>query len=122
VSQVVVVGDQRPFIAALITLDTEMLPAWLKNKGEDGDLSVAEAAKLPAVREEVQRAVDAANTHVSRAEGVRAFRILTDDFTEASGELTPKMSIKRHVILEKRAGEIDALYAEAKKEHAAPAH
>jgi long-chain acyl-CoA synthetase len=122
VSQVVVVGDQRPFIAALITLDGEMLPAWLKNKGEDPDLSVADAARLPAVREEVQRAIDAANTHVSRAEGVRAFRILTEDFTEATGELTPKMSIKRHVILEKRAGEIDALYADAKKEHTASAH
>jgi long-chain acyl-CoA synthetase len=122
VSQVVVVGDQRPFIAALITLDTEMLPAWLKNKGEDGSLSVEEAAKLPAVREEIQKAIDTANTHVSRAEGVRAFRILADDFTEKSGELTPKMSIKRHVILDKRAGEIDALYAEAKKEHAASAH
>lgn len=121
VSQVVVVGDQRPFIAALITLDTEMLPAWLKNKGEDGSLSVAEAAKLPAVREEIQKAIDTANTHVSRAEGVRAFRILGDDFTEQSGELTPKMSIKRHVILEKRSGDIDALYAEAKKAHASSA-
>ncbi|MGT2427284.1 AMP-dependent synthetase/ligase [Amnibacterium kyonggiense] len=119
VSQVVVVGDQRPFIAALVTLDAEMLPAWLKNKGEDPSTSVEEAAKLPAVRDEVQQAIDAANTHVSRAEGVRAFRILADDFTEASGELTPKLSIKRHVILEKRAGEIDDLYAEAKKEHAA---
>ena len=121
VSQVVVVGDQRPFIAALVTLDREMLPAWLKNKGQDEHLSVAEAAKLPVVREEVQRAIDTANTHVSRAEGVRAFRILADDFTEASGELTPKMSIKRHVILDKRRGDIDDLYAEAKKEHAAHA-
>jgi len=119
VSQVVVVGDQRPFIAALVTLDAEMLPAWLKNKGQEGEVSVADAARLPLVREEVQRAIDAANTRVSRAEGVRAFRILVDDFTEASGELTPKMSIKRHVILQKRATEIDALYAEAKKEHTA---
>ena len=122
ISQVVVVGDQRPFIAALVTLDAEMLPAWLKNKGEDGDLSPEDAAKLPVVREEIQKAIDTANTHVSRAEGVRAFRVLADDFTEKSGELTPKMSIKRHVILEKRAGEIDALYEEAKKEHAATAH
>jgi long-chain acyl-CoA synthetase len=121
ISQVVVIGDQRPFVAALITLDTEMLPAWLKNKGEDEHLSVEAAAKLPAVRDEIQRAIDTANTQVSRAEGVRAYRILTDDFTEASGELTPKMSIKRHVILDKRAGEIEALYAEAKKEHATSA-
>ncbi|MGN6444172.1 AMP-dependent synthetase/ligase [Amnibacterium sp.] len=121
VSQVVVVGDQRPFIAALVTLDADMLPSWLKNKGERADLAVADAAALPVVREEIQRAIDAANTHVSRAEGIRAFRILADDFTEQSGELTPKLSIKRHVILQKRAGEIDALYAEAKKEHAASA-
>ena len=59
-------------------------------------------------------AVDEANTQVSRAEGVRAFRILTDDFTEANGQLTPKMSVKRTVIHERRAAEIDALYAEAK--------
>ncbi|WP_375404968.1 AMP-dependent synthetase/ligase [uncultured Amnibacterium sp.] len=116
VSQVVVVGDQRPFIAALVTLDTEMLPAWLKNKGEDERLPVMEAAKLPVVRAEIQQAIDTANTQVSRAEGVRAYRILADDFTEASGELTPKMSIKRHVILDKRSADIDALYAEAKKE------
>ncbi len=122
ISQVVVVGEQRPFIAALITLDTEMLPTWLKNKGEDAKLSPSEAAKLPSVREAIQKAIDTANTHVSRAEGVRAFRVLDDDFTERSGELTPKMSIKRHVILEKRKDEIDALYAEAKKEHAASSH
>ena len=122
ISQVVVVGDQRPFIAALVTLDGEMLPAWLKNKGVEEQVSIEQAAKLPVVREEIQRAIDAANTRVSRAEGVRAFRILTDDFTEASGELTPKMSIKRHIILDKRSGDIDALYAEAKKEHTASAH
>ena len=121
VSQVVVVGDQRPFIAALVTLDMEMLPTWLKNKGEDPHLTAAKAAELPAVRAEIQQAVDTANTHVSRAEGVRAFTILPDDFTEASGELTPKLSIKRHVILKQRAGEIDALYAAAKKDHAAKA-
>jgi long-chain acyl-CoA synthetase len=122
ISQVVVVGDQRPFIAALVTLDAEMLPAWLKNKGEDEHTALEQAATLPVVREEIQRAIDAANTRVSRAEGVRAFRVLSDDFTEASGELTPKMSIKRHIILDKRSGDIDALYAEAKKEHTASTH
>src|SRR3978361_1642912 len=60
ISQVVVVGDQRPFIAALITLDEDMLPSWLKNKGEDAHLSLAQAAELPAVREEIQKAIDAA--------------------------------------------------------------
>ncbi len=114
VSQVVVVGDQRPFIAALITLDADMLPGWLKNHGEDPGLSVPDAARLPAVRDELQRAIDEANTRVSRAEGVRAYRVLGDDFTEENGQLTPKLSIKRGVILDRRSGDIDALYAEAK--------
>ncbi|MDQ1512377.1 MAG: long-chain acyl-CoA synthetase [Microbacteriaceae bacterium] len=113
VSQVVVVGDERPFIAALVTLDADMLPTWLKNHGEDATLSPAQAAELPAVRDEVQRAIDVANKRVSRAEGIRAFAILPEDFTETNGQLTPKLSIKRHVILEHRAHEIDRLYADA---------
>jgi long-chain acyl-CoA synthetase len=119
VSQVVVVGDRRPFIAALVTLDADMLPTWLGNHGEDKALSPAQAAELPAVRAEVQRAIDAANTRVSRAESIRAFRILPDDFTEAGGELTPKLSIKRNVVLERRAAEIERLYAESKTDAAA---
>jgi long-chain acyl-CoA synthetase len=120
VSQVVVVGDQRPFVGALVTLDPDMLPTWLGNHGEDRSLSTAQAAELPSVREEVQRAIDAANTRVSRAESVRAFRILPDDFTQEGGELTPKLSIKRNVVLERRAADIERLYAESKK--AAEAH
>ncbi|TPX01097.1 long-chain fatty acid--CoA ligase, partial [Schumannella luteola] len=65
VGQVVVVGDQKPFISALITLDTEMLPVWLNNNGEAGDMSLAEAARNPKVRAEVQRAIDVANAKVS---------------------------------------------------------
>lgn len=114
VSQVVVVGDGRPFVAALVTLDAEMLPSWLANQGEDRNLSVADAAELPLVRDEVQRAIDAANIRVSRAESIRAFRILTTDFSEADGTLTPKMSIKRNVILERCGETIDRLYSEAK--------
>ncbi|MET0480378.1 MAG: AMP-dependent synthetase/ligase [Mycetocola sp.] len=113
VGQVVVVGDQRPFISALITLDPEMLPTWLKNNGQDESLSLEDAAKNPAVRAEVQRAIDAANSRVSRAESIRKFVILPLEFTEASGHLTPKMSIKRHVILQDFQGEIDDMYAEA---------
>ncbi|MDQ1530336.1 MAG: long-chain acyl-CoA synthetase [Microbacteriaceae bacterium] len=122
VSQVVVVGDERPFIGALVTLDADMLPTWLKNHGEDPGLSVAQAAELRAVRDEVQRAVDGANSRVSRAEGIRAFAILTEDFSEANGQLTPKLSIKRHVILERCAEQIDKLYADAQAKKAAGAH
>jgi long-chain acyl-CoA synthetase len=113
VGQVVVVGDQRPFISALITLDSEMLPTWLGNNGQDQSLSLDEAAKNPAVLAEIQRAIDAANGRVSRAESIRKFVVLPTEFTEASGHLTPKMSIKRHVILQDFTSEIDDLYADA---------
>lgn len=113
VGQVVAVGDQRPFISALITLDPEMLPTWLGNNGQEANLTLDQAAKNPAVLAEIQRAIDAANARVSRAESIRKFVILPTEFTEASGHLTPKMSIKRHVILKDFAGEIDKLYADA---------
>ncbi|MFB2582841.1 long-chain fatty acid--CoA ligase [Herbiconiux sp. P15] len=110
VGQVVVVGDQRPFISALITLDAEMLPVWLGNNGQNASMTVAEAAENPAVLAEVQRAVDAANALVSRAESIRKFVVITDDFTEASGHLTPKLTIKRNVILKDYATVIENLY------------
>ncbi len=111
VSQVIVVGDQKPFIAALITLDTEMLPTWLANNGEDKDMTLAEASVNPAVNAEIQRAIDTANQGVSRAESVRKFVILATDLTEASGHLTPKLSIKRNVILADFADVIDGVYS-----------
>ncbi|TAJ46690.1 MAG: long-chain fatty acid--CoA ligase [Herbiconiux sp.] len=113
VGQVVVVGDQKPFISALITLDSEMLPVWLANNGQSETLTVAEAAENPAVLAEIQRAVDAANALVSRAESIRKFVVLTTDFTEASGHLTPKLSIKRNVILKDFAPVIEGLYSAA---------
>jgi long-chain acyl-CoA synthetase len=110
VGQVVVVGDQKPFISALVTLDPEMLPAWLKTHGERDDLTLEQAAATQAVRDEVQRAIDHANTLVSRAESIREFRILPTEWTEASGHLTPKLSIKRAVILKDFASVIDDIY------------
>ena len=112
IGQVVVVGDQKPFISALITLDPEMLPAWLKNQGEDGGMSLEEAVKHPKVLAEVQRAIDVANETVSRAESIRKFVILPTEFIEANGHLTPKMSIKRDNILRDFADEIDGLYGD----------
>jgi long-chain acyl-CoA synthetase len=113
VGQVVAVGDKKPFIAALVTLDPEMLPVWLNNNDEDAGMSVDDAAKNPAVLAEVQRAIDAANETVSRAESIRKFTILPIEFTEASGHLTPKMSIKRNVILEDFGDEIETMYSGA---------
>ena len=110
VSQVVVVGDRKPFVGALITLDAEMLPVWLQNAGEDPSLTLEQAARHPKVLAEIQSAIDEANAHVSRAESIRKFVILPTQFTEASGHLTPKLSIKRHVILSDFADQIEALY------------
>ncbi|HWR85646.1 MAG TPA: long-chain fatty acid--CoA ligase [Rhodoglobus sp.] len=111
IGQVVVVGDQKPFISALVTLDEEMLPVWLNNNGLDASMSIADAAANPAVVAEVQRAVDAANALVSRAESIRKFQILDSQFTEASGHLTPKLSIKRHVIMQDFATVIEGMYS-----------
>lgn len=110
VSQVVVLGDQKPFISALVTLDSEMLPTWLANNGLPADMSLSEASRNAAVRDEVQRAIDRANKTVSRAESIRKFTILPVEWTEASGHLTPKMSIKRNVILDDFADAVAEIY------------
>ena len=111
VGQVVVVGDQKPFISALVTLDPEMLPTWLANNGLPGDMSLDDAASHDAVRAEVQKAIDGANASVSRAESIRKFVILPTEWTEASGHLTPKMSIKRNVIMADFSDQIEELYS-----------
>jgi long-chain acyl-CoA synthetase len=111
VGQVVVVGDHKPFISALVTLDPEMLPTWLANNGLPADMTLTEAATNEKVRAEVQSAIDRANTRVSRAESIRKFTILPTEWTEASGHLTPKMSIKRNVIVSDFADAIEDIYA-----------
>ena len=117
IAQVVVVGDRRQFISALITLDEDMYPVWLKNLGFDETLTPTEAATNPLIVNEVQRAIDAANATVSRAESIRKFVILPTDFSEASGHLTPKLSIKRNVILTDFADVIDGMYADSAQLH-----
>jgi len=113
IGQVIVVGDQKPYISALITLDEEMLPPWLTHHGLDGAMSVAAAAEHPVILAEVQRAVDAANAHVSQAESIRKFAILDAELTESSGHLTPKLSIKRTVIVSDFQDVIEAMYSES---------
>lgn len=110
VGQCVVVGDNRPYVAALISLDSEMLPTWLSNNKLDPNMTLEQAGAHPAVLAEIQVAIDRANKKVSRAESVRKFIVLPLEFTEASGHLTPKMSIKRHVIMSDFAAEIDGIY------------
>lgn len=109
VSQCVVVGDARPFIAALITIDQESLKSWVvANKKQSA--SITELANDPQLISVIQTAVDDANKAVSKAESIRKFRILTTDFTIAGGQLTAKLSVKRHVIANEFAAEIEALY------------
>ncbi len=110
IGQAVVIGDQRPFIAALISLDSEMLPIWLSNNGGDKNLSVAEAAKSPLVLAEVQKAVDAVNAGVSKAESIRKFSIIQTELTEESGHLTPSLKIKRAQVLKDFSPVVDEIY------------
>jgi long-chain acyl-CoA synthetase len=105
----VVVGDQRPFIGALITLDPEGLPGWLAAHGHPA-MDVAEARTAPAVVAALEEAVEKANAAVSRAESIRKYRVLDSDLTIANGYLTPKLSVKRNLVLKDFAAEIDALY------------
>ena len=109
ISQVVVVGDQRPFIGALITLDTDMLPDWLASHGLP-PMTVEEAKDNPVVLARLQRAVDRANQAVSRAESIRKFTVLDQDFTEQNGYLTPSMKVRRPIVLKDFSKEIDDLY------------
>ena len=110
ISQCIVVGDQKPFIGALITLDAEMLPTWAANHRLEG-LTLAKAVTNETVRAEIQRAVDDANSAVSRAEAIRKFAILDTDFTEESGHLTPSLKLKRNLVMRDFADDVDELYA-----------
>ncbi|MUN64099.1 AMP-binding protein [Kocuria sediminis] len=122
VSQVMVVGDDRPFVAALVTLDQDVLPARLELMGLDPAMPLAEAARHPRIVEHVQEIVDHANKAVSRAESIRSFEILDVDWTEASGHLTPSMKIKRARIAQDFADRIEEIYSRPAPEPApAPA-
>ncbi|BBZ33174.1 AMP-dependent synthetase/ligase [Mycolicibacterium confluentis] len=110
ISQAMAVGDAQPFIAALITIDTDAFVGWKNHHRKDPAASVADLANDPDLTAEVDRAVKEANQAVSAAEAIRKFRILRVDFTEDTGELTPTMKVKRKVVAEKFAEEIEAIY------------
>ncbi|MFJ8029965.1 AMP-dependent synthetase/ligase [Streptomyces sp. NPDC096032] len=110
VGQCVVVGDNRPFVAALVTLDPEALAHWLAVRGLPADTPVAELAGDERLRAEVQKAVDYANEAVSRAESVRAFAVVEGEFTEENGLLTPSLKVRRHAVTAAYAETIEALY------------
>ena len=111
VSQCMVVGDNRPYVAALVTIDEEMLPHWKQQHGKPADATVADLKDDPDLLAEIQDAVDDANRAVSRAEAIRRFRVLTTDFTEAGGQLTPSLKLRRSVVAKECAADIEALYS-----------
>jgi long-chain acyl-CoA synthetase len=110
ISQVVVVGDQRPYAAALITLDAEALAPWKRAVGRPEQAGPAELRDDPELLARLQKAVDEANEAVSRAEPIRRFRVLPVDLTEQNGYLTPTMKVKRALIQKDFATEIEELY------------
>ena len=110
IGQVVVIGDAKPFIAALISLDPEMVPVWAKNNDIEEELTLAAAAQHPKIRAEIQRAVDEVNTRFSQAEQIKSFEILDVELTEASGHLTPSMKIKRNRVMEDFAAPVKRIY------------
>ena len=109
IANVIVVGDQRPFIGALFTLDAEMLPDWLRKHGLPR-CSPLEAAQLPEVQASLQRAVDRSNKAVSRAESIRKFRIIDASFTVENGYVTPSLKLRRGKVLHDFADEVNELY------------
>ena len=114
ISQVLVIGDGEPFISALITLDKEMLPQWLRNHGLP-TMDVVEASSHPQVLAALDRAVARTNRAVSRAESIRTFRVLATDFTEANGLLTPSLKVKRGPVMEAHADVIADIYSSTRK-------
>jgi long-chain acyl-CoA synthetase len=113
ISQCIVVGDQKPFIGALITLDAEMYPAWAKNNGIPG-VNLEQAQTNEVVLAELQRAVDEANKSVSKAESIRKFTILDGDFTEENGYLTPSLKLKRNIVMKDFHDQVEGLYSSPK--------
>ena len=111
VSQCMVVGDNRPYVAALVTLDEEMLPHWLQQHGKPAGTAPGDLREDPDLLAGIQQAVDDANKAVSRAEAIRRFRVLGSDFTEAGGQLTPSLKLRRSVVAKECAADIEALYS-----------
>ena len=109
VSQCMVVGDNQPFIASLITIDADMLKGWIASNNKTG-ATIETLVNDPDLHAVIQTAVDEANKAVSKAESIRKFTILAKDFSIANGEMTAKLSLKRHVIAEHYAAEITALF------------
>jgi len=111
VSECLVVGDGRPYIAALVTGDAETLAQWKRDNHKPDSATLADLRDDPDLRAEFQAAVDEANKAVSHAEAIKKFTILGTDFTEDNGMLTPSLKLKRSVVLKEFGDEVESLYA-----------
>ncbi|HTB53781.1 MAG TPA: long-chain fatty acid--CoA ligase, partial [Trebonia sp.] len=111
IGQAMVVGDGRPFVAALITIDEEAFGPWKEQHGKPASATVADLKDDPDLVADVQHAVDDANLAVSRAESIRKFRVLDSDFTQEQGQLSAKQGIRRSVLAKEFASDIEALYS-----------
>ncbi len=109
ISQAVVVGDNRPFVAAMVTIDEEAFAEWAAAHGHPAE-TVAEGAEDPALHEAVQKAIDDANSSVSRAESIRKFAILPRDLSVEDGELTPTLKVRRAIVEKSFSSVVDELY------------
>ncbi len=112
VSQCLVVGDAKPYIAALVAVDPETLTQWKADNGKPATAAMADLRDDPALRAEIQAAVDEANKAVSQAESIKKFVILDEDFSEAGGQLTPTLKVRRNVVMERYGAQVAALYDE----------
>lgn len=110
IGQAVVIGDNRPFVSAIISLDAEMLPLWLASHNLDKSLTLEQATQHPQVIAAIQAAVDRVNKTVSQAEEIKKFVIVDQELSEASGHLTPSLKIKRNVVVTDFAHEIEKIY------------
>jgi long-chain acyl-CoA synthetase len=104
-----VVGDGKPYIAALVTIDPETIGAWAEKHGKPNEMSVLVDDK--DLKAEIQNAINDANTSVSKAEGIKKFTILPTDWTQENGELSLKLSLRRHIVMQKHEADVEALYA-----------
>jgi long-chain acyl-CoA synthetase len=116
ISQCIVVGDRRPYLAAMLTIDSEVLPQWLAEHGHTEAATIERIHENPDLLAELQSAVDDANKAVSQAEAIKRFAVLPEDFTVDAGLLTPTLKVKRGVVTQRYAAEIDRLYARPREQ------